>query len=478
MRGNIVMGSGRVGRTVSVLSALVTAVVCLTVPVTASAHDGVVDTAFGTRGTTVLPESHHGVTGSNNPFAHVLATSHGRIWVGGVQYDKTEFAAQDYVMRLTSGGRADSTFHGGTPYWRFKMSEFAGTTTIVPEPDGGAVVATFEESCCPDGDVDFTRLTRSGTVDHGWASSGHHPFAPAECRGENCVPKITSGVRLSDGRLRFGGYLGQCACSTAFLLGLTATGASDLGVGPDGRRTPAAAVPKDADHLNSQIVALAADSSDRLYLLYSDTFGPDAGHQQWGLRVLRTDANGNADPTYGDHGEVAVTIPSGVTHYINVGDQQPTMKVSPSGELYLGFSSRTAFSTKNERAVLTHLRANGSTDTRFGTQGFVAFHSSVAGGQGWLTAIGTDGKGHLLLGLTYGHPDSGGHLSTSHLLMRISAITGIVDTGFGTKGAVGSASVVLGIARVSSTRLVTLGWRTPTSGVGAIGPSRLQAFKG
>ena len=65
----------------------------------------------------------------------------------------------------------------------------------------------------------------------------------------------------------------------------------------------------------------------------------------------------------------------------------------------------------------------------------------------------------------------------SWLLMRIDAHTGAPDQTFGSHGAVASSTIVAAVARVTSMRIVALGWRESASG-SIVGSSRLQAFVG
>src|SRR4051794_20778867 len=260
-------------------------------------HDGLLDTTFGSHGRAVLPENEHGVTGPVDPIADDLAVSGGRIWVGGVQVYATDaLLEQDYTMRMTSSGRPDQTFRGGKPYWEYKVVEFGGTTAIVPEPDGGAVIATYDRDCCPEMEVSFTRLTRAGSVNHAWATQGRYVWGgPGYCANERCAFPIVAGARLSDGRLRFAGSSTGCGpCDAGLLLGLDPGGSPDPAGGRrgggDARGT---AHPGGDDFTPPQLVAMAAASRGRLYFLYTDEIGPDAGHLHLELHVLRTDANGN-----------------------------------------------------------------------------------------------------------------------------------------------------------------------------------------
>ena len=130
------------------------------------------------------------------------------------------------------------------------------------------------------------------------------------------------------------------------------------------------------------------------------------------------------------------------------------MLASASGELYIGLDERIT-GTNKVKAVVAHIRPSGVLDKTFGTKGIARY--SALGANGSISAIASDGAGHLILGLTYSTSKT-----YSHLLLRVSASTGAVSTSFGHKGAVASPVYVWGMARQSAHALVVMGW--PTSG--------------
>lgn len=442
------------GRTGLIVTAVAVALGVSTAASAAGQQPGVPDLAFGSRGVAALPVNHHGVVGPSSPSASVLTVSSSGIWVGGVQQQAG--IDQDYTTRLTRSGRVDATFRDGQPYWETKSSEIGGTTAIVAEPDGGAVIATASGTCCTDIEWTFTRLSRTGATERGWGTNGRTTFDSRKALHTDSFVSLTAGVRLSDGRIRTAGELDGAGVSPA-LLGLTANGGIDTSVGPAGLKTfalPAA-----------RVVAMAADAQDRLYLLTAA--GPST-HAS--LRVLRTTADGALDPTFGKGGGFTVTPPLTAERIAVTGRSSFVMKVSPSGHVYVGFTAWGSVSHRY-RAVVTHASAAGQLVTAFGREGYAAFRSSAGGGQGWPTALTADGKGHLLLGLTYNNAKA-----YSQLVMRLDAPTGAIDPSFGHKGAAASSVHIDAIALVSAQRFVVLGATSSTKTGYGSGPSKLLAF--
>ena len=418
----------------------------------AAAPPGARDLTFGTHGTALLPQSPHDTT-HRPPQALTLALRSGRIWVGGAQGE------QDYAMRLTSTGHADASFRSGKPYFRIGSGGFVEDDLVLPTPDGGAYVMT---SIGDEGGPDYvlTRLTKTGSLDTSWGSHGHAsvPLGCPECQGY-----VLAGTVLPSGGLRFAGALDVDpggAQQTPVVLGLTASGAPDPTVGPGGQTRIASAPVASAGSLR----AATFDPTGRAYFLYARVFAPGCSTLCASQpKVVRTSANGILDAAWGAGGTAEIPLSgnavsgtgpatSGTALRTSLGTT--ALLASASGELYVGFDERiTGIGTI--KAGLAHVRPSGRLDPAFGAAGLA--HYSAVGGNGSISAIASDGAGHLILGLTYSTAKT-----YAHLLLRVSASTGAVSTGFGHNGAVASPVHVLAMARQSAHALVVLGW--PTSG--------------
>jgi hypothetical protein len=258
--------------------------------------------------------------------------------------------------------------------------------------------------------------------------------------------------------LRFAGSLDDLAADdaagarTPIVAGLTASGAPDVTVGPNGW-TRVASAPQ-APH--GGVDGAAFDGTGRAYFLYASArgFGCDnacASKPQ----LVRSSANGVLDTTYGVDGVAKLTLPAQGAVSSSLGGRYGAVLASPSGEIYVGLEVRLAGTGGKTEAVVQHLDRSGHLVTSFGHNGLARYAASA--GSGSISAIASDGAGHLILGLTYSTSTT-----FSHLLLQVSAKTGSVSTSFGRNGAVASPVFVVAMARQSAHRLVVLGW--PTSG--------------
>jgi hypothetical protein len=431
---------------------------------------GTLDPSFGVKGAAVLPASSHhieDVTGEF-PLASKLAMTGHRIWVAGRQ------GIQDYTMRFTSSGHIDTTFRSGRPYWGYGLDLFSSDVLVLPIPDGGAYVITRVEN--DEGEFYatvyyvVTRLAKSGLVDRAWGRQGKAGLGPTSCVHESgCTPGIVAAEVLPDGSLRAAGDFGDfanAALRTPMVAGLTANGAPDTTIGPGGWTRVAS-----ADLAVSDVLQLAAfDASDRIYFLYASIRGEDCDHACASRpRVVRSDAKGGLDLTYGVQGTAPLAMPDhGVLSW--TGGQALALLVSPSGELYVGFGVRIAVPGGADEALVQRLDPSGRQVKGFGTRGLATY--SATGGTGSISAMAADGAGHLILALTY---IENSHLS--RLLVRVSARTGAVTSnGFGHQGAVASPLYVVAMARASAHSLVVLGWPTRTRRAWPSGPGELVRY--
>ena len=229
----------------------------------------------------------------------------------------------------------------------------------------------------------------------------------------------------------------------ALVVGLTPHGRLDTAVGPEGWHAVAGSP-------DATTQAAGVDTYGRLYFLVDDAGQPG---------LLRTTVDGVLDPTYHASGIVAITLPGGrglsqASHAAAPDDTLGTLVVSPSGEAYVGVDARTRSTPVRWQAVLFHVDAHGVLDQSFGpgADGFTTY--ALTGGSGSISALGTDGHGHFVLGLTYW---DGTHFQ--HLILRTTG-TGDPDGRFGHRAAVPSATYVAALARGPNHRLYATGWPT------------------
>ena len=170
---------------------------------------GSVDRAFGTNGSTVLPQPRGAGADPSFIVAGLLGVGSSRLWTSG---ESGPVAAVDYTMRFTTSGKPDPAFRHGTPYIGPLNADSGGAEALVTTPDGGAVVATGLYGCCNGSFLSFTRLTQSGYVNKAFGNGGRlwYHDVPGGCGDDDSLSVYGGGVRLSNGTYRFAGQMYRC----------------------------------------------------------------------------------------------------------------------------------------------------------------------------------------------------------------------------------------------------------------------------
>ena len=268
-------------------------------------------------------------------------------------------------------------------------ADSGGAQALVTTPDGGAVIAAGLYGCCNGSFLSFTRLTQAGYTSKAFGNGGRlwYHDVPGGCGDDDSLSVNGGGVRLSNGTYRFAGQMNRCGTRSGLILGLDAAGRPDNRVGSSGLAAPAVLAGR-------RVWSMGADASNRLYLLAEESADT--------LKLIRTDRDRVVDTTYADQGSLTLGLAASRRHVITpLTKSVPTLKVSWSGQVYVGFSARTSDHSTDNVAVVAHVGSTGVLDTAFGRDGYAAYHPAVAGGQGWLTSLGVIGSGRLVLGLQY-----------------------------------------------------------------------------
>jgi hypothetical protein len=386
------------------------------------------DLHFGVNGVTRLLPDPRGEYAPADPVGVALSYVQGKVWVGAEQSDGA------YVRPLTASGRAVKTFAHGKPVLAIEDDlDFLTVRSLLPTPDGGAI-AVSQIDDAGQNELDVSRLKPSG------ASS----WSTRVSLCGDCTIDAAGATLLADGRVRIMEVYNPTTSQSwgqAAVVGLTAAGAPDASVGPGGLRVAV------GSPTNAPLEAAGSDAQGRLYFVEIVSGQP---------QVFRTSERGVLDTTYGDHGIASIDIPSrsAVTpdRQFNLYGPfaQTSLQVSPSGEVYIGTDVDTA---THEEAAVFHLNTAGRLVTTFGTNGFAYYRAT--GGDGSISALRADGRGHLVLALTYSDPSR-----FLHLLLRVSSTTGAVDRSFGRRGAAATSVYVSALARGPGHLLYVLGWPT------------------
>ena len=132
------------------------------------------------------------------------------------------------------------------------------------------------------------------------------------------------------------------------------------------------------------------------------------------LMVVRTSANGVLDAAWGIGGSSA--IPLGWQRRLCPHRGRPRLLASASGELYVGFDERITGTWQGQGCRRAHPAVRSSGRWPSAPAGMAGYRRDSAA-TARISAMASDGKGHLILGLTYSDLQD----ASSHLLLRVSA---------------------------------------------------------
>ena len=291
------------------------------------------------------------------------------------------------VRRLTAGGQVDGTFAGGLLTWpwaaRGVQLDSAGTVTLAGvNPLGGVVVSRF---------------TGSGGPDTGFGSTG-----TVNVLGTEQVTSVTDTVEMPGGGLIIA-VLDQTDFPTSgYLVALTSAGQLDESWAP-GASTPGVL------HLpGALIVSLAADGAAVV------TAGYQNADEPLPPRIQRFTAAGAPDSTFSSDGVLELPMSFEVGKLV----AQP-------GAYFLTGSQPTGMLGQRGMAALKVL-ASGSIDSSFGDDGIAVGNGHDCG----------NGAGNIFFAATTFTLAGGYGCGSGPVLLNRFSLSGVLDTTYGTGGAV------------------------------------------
>ncbi len=212
----------------------------------------------------------------------------------------------------------------------------------------------------------------------------------------------------SDGKIVVAGYTDNGADDDVLVLRYNANGSLDTSFGTNGVVT--------YDSGNDDYGTGVAIQSDGKIVV--------AGERQmgmwmtFGVLVLRYNANGTLDTSFGTNG--VVTYDSGNDDYGRA------LAIQSDGKIVVaGYSDNGA----NDDVLVLRYNANGTLDTGFGTNGVVLYNS---GNDDYGTAVAVQSDGKIVVA---GERQLGVWMTFGVLVLRYTT-NGSLDTGFGTNGMV------------------------------------------
>jgi uncharacterized delta-60 repeat protein len=360
------------------MTRILTVLLLLALPASAHAAAGDPDRSFGRRGTVTLKATSADAAG----FA-VKVLSGNRVLAGG------SAAGQLVLVKLRASGSLDSQFGTrGQVVPALPGTSLDGIRAISTFRDGRIVAAgTLRQG---DGNTRFValRLLPTGEIDPSFgAGLGYVLSGPADSQ-------LHAMAMDRDGNVFLGGESGGAPLLVKLL--------------PDG--TPDPAFLAVGFGLSGRVTGLLTRTDGTI--TYTVAAGPAT------FTIVRMLPTGAADPAWGA-GTGVVTVPLGPGSAPGVGAS--AIRGGPSNMTLVAGTDLSA--TGTPRAAVIRLNADGTLDTRFGSNGIARI--SRAGRELRVAAMARDSAGRIVLAGTGSPPDS--------LVIRLRA-NGRRDNAFGTRG--------------------------------------------
>ncbi|MBV9303783.1 MAG: hypothetical protein JOY62_09130 [Acidobacteriaceae bacterium] len=401
------------------LTVLLTCFVLAATATSAKANDGQLDPSFASNG--IFLDNFNGSTGA----ASVVAVqSDGKIVAAGQLGQSTQSRA--VIIRLNKNGSLDNTFGSGGAV-TVRLGDCAHEITGMAIQNGGKIVVS---GLAEFGDPKLFRLNSNGTFDTSFGNSGFvdlgalrpgpfvlQPDGKILLIGESFNPSSSLVPEMQ--RFNNNGQLDKTFGSGGSAL-LVFSG-NAIALQPDGKILITSTGFSGAGTLvryNSngtldttlgtfgQVAALAAPGlavQPNGGIVTEGTIATEASSNgnSTGFGLMRFDASGAIDPTFGTHGAAFAAFPD-----LPAAAAGPLV-IQSNGDIVVAGSAATQGSTPGGSFALARFLGTGQLDNTFGDEGIVTTNlgagavPSIAAlaiqTDGKIVAAGTDGAGNLVV---------------------------------------------------------------------------------
>ncbi len=327
--------------------------------------DGTVDNSFGTNGSVVLGSLSEAIE-----FQDFVILQDGKLLVTANKSINGGTPTDLFIYRYTANGTLDATF-GTNGVITTPLGSGTLEQRIVLQPDGKFVVAsqTYNSQTS---EVAVVRYNSNGTLDTTFGTGGITKTSVGIGNGFLRVSEIlvqTDGKLLVAGRALFG------SDGNIFVLRYNPNGTLDTSFGANG------IVQTDVDNLYNRVGGMALQPDGKIIVNGSNFTSYDPV-SPLSSSIVRYNANGTLDNTFGTNGIVRITeppsqnYPAGIAFALAV---QQNGKILTAGE-------------RNRTFAISRYNSNGTIDTSFGTNGVVITPIGDIPGGIFSIALQTDGK--------------------------------------------------------------------------------------
>ncbi|AKS42549.1 delta-60 repeat domain-containing protein [Wenzhouxiangella marina] len=354
---------------------------------------GVIDTSFGTDG-----RAEFNVPGEDTESIRDLQIINNTIYAA-----ISTSAAQDFLLAaFDTNGAIDPSF-GVAGLAQLDFNGLVDLSLDLSAHQGGLVIAGSAASLQTSGqrDLALARYSLNGTLDTSFGSNGR---AQGALNGPVNV-RVTDAARRADGGTVIVGNVGQTFSGRELLVAaLSASGELDLTFANQGFQV--------LDLNNALDEATAVEPLAGGRILVAGTSDDGTGNED--LAVLRLQADGSLDTSFGTGGWVTIDIDGN-------DDSAQDLLVQPDGKVVVLGEAFYTSQPGVQDFLLTRLNADGSVDTSFGTAGFT--HLDVDDFD-FAISLRQLANGQLVIG---------GASDGDFIAARFSA-DGILDTSFANNG--------------------------------------------
>ncbi|WP_225784940.1 cadherin-like domain-containing protein [Xenophilus sp. Marseille-Q4582] len=274
--------------------------------------------------------------------------------------------------------------------------------SVTLQPDGKIVVAGYSWNGFNREDFSLIRLNANGTLDTSFSEDGRLLVSVG-----SSTDQASSVTLQPDGKIVVAGFSWNGSNNNDFsLIRLNADGTLDTGLGNQGKLL----VPVGSSHDHANSVTLQPDGKIVVA-------GTSSGVSNSDFSLIRLNANGTLDTSFGDDGKLLAPVGSSA-------DMGYSVALQPDGKIVVaGFSLNGSIDWDFS---LIRLNAEGTLDTGFGNQGKLLMPVGSSIDIGYSVALQPDGK-IVVAGTSL----NGGNDDFS--LIRLNA-DGTLDTAFGNQG--------------------------------------------
>ncbi|HEX8248362.1 MAG TPA: FG-GAP-like repeat-containing protein [Pyrinomonadaceae bacterium] len=362
-----------------------------------AARAGDFDSSFGMGGMVGLQEPHRFLEVALQPDGKILALGNTATGIPfNIRYPVS-------IMRFQADGNVDASFAANGKLRPMVGADILENASFALQPDGRIIVAGVSSpgTSGPYALVVF-RYLANGQSDSTFGNGGIVGFFP------DGIKSVRDVLIQPDGKILVSAYLSTGAAGNSALWRFNADGTLDTGFGSGGLVTPGSGSDQTLNHVPN---ALLLQPGGKILIV---GFGSNS------FIILRYNADGTLDTTFGNGGKTLTQIQDG--------SSAMDAAFQPDGKIVLAGNSRdNANNTSN--IALARYTAEGALDASFGSGGVVFTGSTAAGFYTSTLAVVIQSNGKIIICGYRQFPQ----FQTPAMLARFNQ-SGTLDTSFGVGG--------------------------------------------